>query len=90
MHLKASNGEEFIVARMGPGQYVGEIELLRGGNSIATVRASAEEAVKVAALDPEEFAGLIAESEAARAAIGQVAQERLAENIARREGSENG
>jgi ABC-type lipoprotein export system ATPase subunit len=90
VHLKASNGEEFTVARMGPGQYVGEIELLRGGNSIATVRASAEEAVKVAALDPDEFAGLIAESEAARAAISQVAQERLDEHIARREGSENG
>ena len=90
VHLKASNGQEFIVARMGPGQYVGEIELLRGGNSIATVRASAEEAVEVAALDPDEFAGLIAESEAARAAISQVAQERLDEHIARREGSENG
>ena len=75
---------------MGPGQYVGEIELLRGGDSIATVRASAEEAVEVAALDPEEFARLIAEYEAAKAAISQVAQERLAESTARREGSENG
>jgi len=90
VHLKASNGQEFTVARMGPGQYVGEIELLRGGDSIATVRASAEEAVEVAALDPEEFAGLIAQSEAAKAAISQVAQERLDENIARREGSEHG
>jgi len=86
VHLKAANGQEFIVARMGPGQYVGEIELLRGGDSIATVRASAEEAVEVAALDPEEFAHLIAESEAAKAAISQVAQERLAESTAIREG----
>jgi ABC-type lipoprotein export system ATPase subunit len=90
VHLKASNGQELIVARLGAGQYVGEIALLRGGNSIATVRASAEEAVEVAALDPEEFASLIAESEAAKAAISQVAQERLAESTARREGSENG
>jgi ABC-type lipoprotein export system ATPase subunit len=89
VHLKASNGQELIVARLGAGQYVGEIALLRGGNSIATVRASAEEAVEVAALDPEEFASLIAESEAAKAAISQVAQERLAESTARREGSEN-
>ena len=86
VHLKAANGQEFVVARMGPGQYVGEIELLRGGDSIATVRASAEEAVEVAALDPEEFAGLIAESEAAKAAISQVAEERLAESTAIREG----
>jgi ABC-type lipoprotein export system ATPase subunit len=90
VHVKTSNGQEFIVARMGPGQYVGEIELLRGGNSIATVRASAEEAVEVAALDPEEFASLMAESEETRAAVDRVAQERLDENIARGEGSENG
>ena len=38
VHLRAPNGEEFVVARMGKGQYVGEIELLRGGNSLATVR----------------------------------------------------
>ena len=85
VHLKASNSEEFIVARIGPGQYVGEIELLRGGNSIATVRASAQEGAEVAALDPGEFAHLVAESEAAKAAIDQVAQERLDENIASRE-----
>ncbi len=35
--LRASKGEEFVVARMGKGQYVGEVELLRGGNSLATV-----------------------------------------------------
>ena len=78
-------GQEFVVARMRPGEYVGEIELLRGGNSIATVRASVEEGAEVAALDPEEFAELIAQSEAAQAAIGQVADERLAESRARRE-----
>jgi len=84
VHVKASNGQEFVVARMGPGEYVGEIELLRGGDSIATVRACIEEGAQVAALDPEEFASLIAQSEAAEAAIGQVADERLAESIARR------
>jgi ABC-type lipoprotein export system ATPase subunit len=85
VHVKAPNGQEFVVARMGPGEYVGEIELLRGGNSIATVRASLEEGAEVAALDPEEFTSLIAQSEAAEAAIGRVADERLAESRARRE-----
>jgi CRP-like cAMP-binding protein len=64
---------------------VGEIELLRGGDSIATVRACLEEGAEVAALDPAEFATLIAQSEAAEAAIGQIADERLAESRARRE-----
>jgi len=90
VHLKASNGQEFTIARLGPGQYVGEIALLRGGNSIATVRACVEEGAEVAALDPEEFADLIAKSEAAKAAISQVAQDRLAESTARKEGAENG
>jgi ABC-type lipoprotein export system ATPase subunit len=85
VHVKAANGQEFVVARMGPGEYVGEIELLRGGDSIATVRAAIEEGAEVAALDPEEFAALIAQSEAAEAAIGQVADERLAESRALRE-----
>jgi ABC-type lipoprotein export system ATPase subunit len=85
VHVKTPNGQEFVVARMGPGEYAGEIELLRGGNSIATVRACIEEGAEVAALDPEEFATLIAQSEAAEAAIGEVAEERLAESLARQE-----
>jgi energy-coupling factor transporter ATP-binding protein EcfA2 len=88
VHVRAPNGQEFVVARMGPGQYVGEIELLRGGDSIATVRACIEEGAEVAALDPEEFATLIAQSEAAEAAIGEVADERLAESRAFREGDD--
>ena len=48
VHVRAPNGEEFVVARMGRGQYVGEIELLRGGNSIATVRASLTTGAEVA------------------------------------------
>jgi ABC-type lipoprotein export system ATPase subunit len=83
VHLKAPNGQEFVVARMGPGQYVGEIELLRGGHSIATVRASAETGAEVAALNPEQFTYLMDESEATREAIDQVVEDRLAENIAR-------
>jgi ABC-type lipoprotein export system ATPase subunit len=88
VHVKAANGQEFVVARMGPGEYVGEIELLRGADSVATVRACIEEGAEVAALDPVEFAALIAQSEAAEAAIGQVADERLAESLARQEGED--
>ena len=60
VHLRAPNGKEFVVARMGKGQCVGEVELFRGGNSLATVRASIDKGAEVAALDPSEFAALMA------------------------------
>jgi ABC-type lipoprotein export system ATPase subunit len=82
VHLRASNGEEFVVARMGRGQYVGEIELLRGGNSIATVRASMTTGAEVAMLDPGEFAALMADSKMALEAVDHIAADRLAEHTA--------
>ena len=82
VHLRAPNGEEFVVARMGRGQYVGEIELLRGGNSIATVRASVTTGAEVAMLDPGEFTALMAESQAAKEAVAHIAEDRLAEHVA--------
>ena len=82
IHLRARDGQEFVVARHGPGYYVGEVELLRGGNAIATVRASAEHGAEVAILSPDEFCELMGDSEATRALVERVAQERLAENLA--------
>jgi ABC-type lipoprotein export system ATPase subunit len=84
IHLRARDGQEFVVARHGPGYYVGEVELLRGGNAIATVRASAEHGAEVAILSPDEFCELIGESEATRALVERVALQRLAENVASR------
>ncbi|MDH4137454.1 MAG: cyclic nucleotide-binding domain-containing protein [Anaerolineae bacterium] len=82
--VQASNGQELVVARMGSGQYFGEIALLRGGTCIATVRAAPDTAVKVAALDRETFTSLIAESEPTKEEIVHVAQERIMENMAGR------
>jgi ABC-type lipoprotein export system ATPase subunit len=84
VHVRAPNGEEFVVAHMGKGQYVGEIELLRGGSSLATVRASMDKGAEVAALDPSEFAALMAMSEPTKEAVVEVVEDRLAENIAAR------
>jgi ABC-type lipoprotein export system ATPase subunit len=86
VHLRAPNGEQFVVARMGKGQYIGEIELLRGGNSVATVRASPEKGAEVAALDPSEFAAVMAEAAKAKETLDHVAEDRLAENAVARVG----
>ncbi|MCL4860611.1 MAG: ATP-binding cassette domain-containing protein [Caldilineaceae bacterium] len=75
-------GVELVVASMAKGQYFGEIELLHGGENIATARASLETGVAVAALDRETFAQLMAASQSAEAEIHRVADERLAEHAA--------
>jgi ABC-type lipoprotein export system ATPase subunit len=88
--VDTSDGERLAVARMGRGQYFGEVELLRGGANIATIRAALESGVEVVALDREAFQHLLAESEPAREAIESVAQQRVAENSNGRNGASHG
>ena len=84
--VQTSDGQQLVVARMGSGQYFGEIELLRGGANIATIRAALDTGVEVAALDRETFTRLIAESEPTKEEIVHVVQERILENRAGRRG----
>jgi ABC-type lipoprotein export system ATPase subunit len=84
--VPASNGQPLVVARMESGQYFGEIELLRGGANMATVRAAVDTGVEVAVLNRETFTDLIAESESTREEINHVARERIRENRAGRRG----
>ncbi len=87
--LPSSDGQEVVVTSLGSGQYFGEIELLRGGASIATIRAAPYTGVEVAALDRETFTSLIAESEPIREELDRIVQERLRENIAGRKKAGN-
>jgi CRP-like cAMP-binding protein len=72
---------------MGRGQYFGEVELLRGGDNMATIRAAPETGVRVVALDRAVFDGLVAESTSARETLNRVAEERIAENVNGRNGA---
>jgi putative ABC transport system ATP-binding protein len=83
--LTDGHGRESSLARLGPGQYFGEVELLRGGDSIASVRAAGDEPVCLAVLPRDLFQSLLDSSPAAEGALGEVVQERVAENTARRE-----
>ena len=87
--VEASDGDRMVVSRMGRGQYFGEIELLRGGSNIATIRADLESGVEVATLDRETFSSLIAGSEAARESLAQVAEARVTENVNGRNGAQH-
>ena len=78
--LKQPTNGDIVVTRMGPGEYFGEIELLRGGNAMATVRA-AETPVRVLALSRDAFEGLIGKSKSTKNVIEQIVNKRVNENI---------
>jgi ABC-type multidrug transport system ATPase subunit len=85
--VEASDGDLFSVARMGRGQYFGEVELLKGGSNIATIRAAPDTGVQVAALDRQTFMSVLAGSEPTRGVLERTAQERITENINGRNGA---
>ncbi len=71
---------ELNLARLGVGQFFGEIELLDGGRSIASVRAAQAGPVELALLDREEFLRLINDAPDMQAGLASVAKERLQEH----------
>ncbi len=76
------NGEN-IVSRLKPGEFFGEIELLRGGKAIANVRASAQEPVEVLMIKREDFKRVMDESPITSEAVGRIVQQRLEEHRAK-------
>jgi ABC-type lipoprotein export system ATPase subunit len=72
--------DELTVARLGPGQFFGEVELMRGGQSIACIRAAPEGLVELVALPREAFNRLVSSSPLTQEAIGKIVQHRLEEN----------
>jgi ABC-type lipoprotein export system ATPase subunit len=79
--LQGKKHEDISIARLGPGQYFGEVELLRGGKSIASVRAVADGGpVELLALQRDDFHNLLRESPLTEETLGQIVQRRLEEN----------
>lgn len=76
-------GKEMKLARLGPGQFFGEVELTQGGHSIAQAQ-GAEQGAELALLPKELFYQLVDGSPLTRHAIHEVAATRLAENNSRR------
>jgi ABC-type lipoprotein export system ATPase subunit len=84
--LKRPGGSDVVVMRPGPGEYFGEVELMRGGRNIATIRAMAEAPVELVTLDRESFKVLMSESDATRDTLAHIADRRAAENVEVRRG----
>lgn len=78
--LQGGKQEETVVARLERGAFFGEMELLRGGQSIANIRASADGQVTLAALKRAPFAEIMSHSPLTQEALGKIVQQRLEEN----------
>jgi ABC-type lipoprotein export system ATPase subunit len=83
-----SNAEcpEMCLARLGPGQFFGEVELTQGRNSVASVRAAKNGPVELALLERDQFTQLLRGSPPTERALAEVAQTRLEENLTKSEG----
>ncbi|HSM72412.1 MAG TPA: ATP-binding cassette domain-containing protein [Anaerolineales bacterium] len=76
--LQDRKQNETIISRLTPGEFFGEIELLRGGKSIANVRAGAEGPVELLSIKREDFKRVMDQSPVTVEAVGKIVQERLA------------
>lgn len=74
------NQHETIVARLGSGEFFGEIELTQGGKSIACVRAAQSGQVEVLTIPYTDFLQLLQNSPLTGETIAHIVQIRLEEN----------
>ncbi len=77
--LHGRGKDDLVISQLGMNDFFGEMELLRGGKSVASVRASADGPVELLAFSREDFNWLMQESPLTEQAIGNIVQKRLAE-----------
>jgi len=75
--LLDGKNQEYVVSNLGRGEFFGEVELMRGGMSIANVRAGGSQPVEVVYIPRADFMRVIEESPITAEAIGKIVQERL-------------
>ncbi len=80
--LLGRHARGLTIARLCPGDYFGEIELLRGGKSIASIRAAPDGPVELLALRPDAFRQLVAESPLMAESLAATVDTRLRQNRA--------
>jgi len=80
--LQGDGGSEVTVARLGPGEYFGEVSLLEQTTTMASVKAALHAPVQVVTLHRRIFGELLDEAQAMREAITRVVYTRLSQNAA--------
>jgi len=86
--LRGRRRDDLVISTLERNDFFGEIELLRGGKSIASVRAWDEGPVELLALSREDFQWLMDESPLTEKAMGEIVQKRIEERkqVDRRKG----
>jgi CRP-like cAMP-binding protein len=74
--LQEKKKKEYVLSRLGAGEFFGEMELLRGGRSIANVRAG-NKPVEVVVIPRTDFVRVMKESPITSEAIARIVQRRL-------------
>ena len=77
--LQGRGKDNVVISQLGMNDFFGEIELLRGGKSVASVRAAVDSPVELLALSREDFNWLMEESPLTEKSIGNIVQKRLDE-----------
>jgi CRP-like cAMP-binding protein len=78
--LENSKRPEVTLGQLGPGEFFGEIELIHGGDSLASVRAAPDDPVELVALPHKDFAEMLVGSPLTEEALSRIVQARLAQN----------
>ena len=78
--LESSKRPEVTLGQLGPGEFFGEIELIHGGDSLASVRAAPDGPVELVALPHKDFAEMLVGSPLTEEALSRIVQARLAQN----------
>ena len=74
--------QDAVVARLSPGEFFGEMELLQENPAVATVRAASRENVETLSLKRGFFSTLLEEARTLREMLTRVVQDRMAQNLA--------
>jgi putative ABC transport system ATP-binding protein len=75
--LPDGKNKHIVLSHLKPGQFFGEVELVRGGKSLANVRASTTEPVEVLIIKRDDFLRVIEESPITADAVGKIIQQRM-------------
>jgi ABC-type lipoprotein export system ATPase subunit len=81
--IEPPNGREFVVTELTKGKYFGEIELMRGGSSLATVRATLDEEAEVVALSRDSFQKLLEKAPVVKKQMHKAAEEHFKEHVSK-------
>ena len=80
--MKKNGNGGHVLAHLNENEFFGEIELLRGGESIACVRAGDRSPVETLVVNGEDFLRIVKESPITAEALGKIVETRLREHAA--------